>query len=395
MFSQIAPAVLRIGGNSVDTTCWGGVSNTTPITAAQVTAFAGFVKALPANWHVIYGINMSVNSPTNCAAEAAYAANALGSSLLGFEIGNEPDLYHNNGIRPANFTYPQYLSQWQALAAAVTNAVPGWAITNGGNGWTLTGPAAAGNTEGYTAPFAGNEAGVASMVTQHYYRANGQSPSSTMALLLQPDTSLPGAVSNIVAAATAARLPLGFRMAECGSFYNGGAVINANGSWAGGAQPVTFNQRPGDRHRAAHQRGVIDPGGADGDQYAGERVRQSFELELAVQLHRLAAAIEFGGPGGHQGLVPRAGFLRHQQRANLDQPERGECVLPDGPSVMRHATRLLISLPPATPAWPECHPTPLPPKSHSRPAQPRIPSGPCPNNAIAPPAPGCPRAPSV
>ena len=35
--------------------------------------------------------------------------------------------------------------------------------------------------------------------------------------------SLPGTVSNIVAAATAANLPLGFRMGECGSFYNGGA----------------------------------------------------------------------------------------------------------------------------------------------------------------------------
>jgi hypothetical protein len=223
MFSQIAPAVLRVGGNSVDTTCWGGISNKTPITAAEVDAFAGFVKALPVNWHVIYGINMSVNSPANCAAEAAYVANALGSSLLGFEIGNECDLYSGNGIRSSSYTFADFLSQWQALAAAITNAVPGWAITNGGSGWTLTGPASAGNTEGYTVPFAEDEAGVISLVTQHYYRANGQSPSSTIAFLLQPDTSLPGTVSNIVAAATAAKLPLGFRMDECGSYYNGGA----------------------------------------------------------------------------------------------------------------------------------------------------------------------------
>jgi hypothetical protein len=47
MFGQIAPAVLRIGGNSVDTTCWGGLSNRKAITSAQVNAFAGFVKALP------------------------------------------------------------------------------------------------------------------------------------------------------------------------------------------------------------------------------------------------------------------------------------------------------------------------------------------------------------
>lgn len=223
-FSQIGPAVLRIGGDSVDTTCWGGLSKTTPITAAQVEAFAGFVKALPTNWHVIYGINMSVNTPANCAAEAAYVAKALGSSLLGFEIGNECDLYYENGIRAANYTYAEFLGQWRALAGAVTNGVPGWAATNGGNGWVLTGPATAGNTLGYSVPFAGNEGGIIAMLTQHYYRSNGESTNATLALLLQPDPTLAGTLSNLVAAATAANLPLGFRMAECGSFYNGGAL---------------------------------------------------------------------------------------------------------------------------------------------------------------------------
>jgi autotransporter-associated beta strand protein len=236
MFGQIAPAVLRVGGNSVDTTCWGGLSNLTAITPAEVSAFAGFVKALPTNWHVIYGINMSVNNATNCAAEAAYAASVLGSSLLGFEIGNEPDLYYENGIRQSSFTFSQYLSQWQTLAAAITNAVPGWAITNNGSGWTLTGPAAAYNTSGYTVPFAEDEGGVASMATEHYYRGNGQSPSSTIAFLLTPDNSLPGTVTTIVSAANGSKFAQGFRMAECGSYYNGGApnVSDAYGTalWA-------------------------------------------------------------------------------------------------------------------------------------------------------------------
>ena len=236
MFSQIAPAVLRIGGNSVNRTCWNGLSNSPPITAAEVDAFAGFVKALPTNWSVIYGINMATNTPANCAAEAAYVANALGPRLLGFEIGNEPDLYYNNTIRPSNYTFANFVAEWQIYAAAITNAVPGWAITNGGNGWTLTGPASAGNTEGYTVPFAGDEKGIISLLTQHYYRANGQSASSTIQFLIQPDTGLPGTVSSVVGAATAANLPLGFRMDECGSYYNGGApnVSDAYGSalWA-------------------------------------------------------------------------------------------------------------------------------------------------------------------
>ena len=99
MFGQIAPAVLRIGGNSVDTTCWGGLSNKTAITAAQVDAFAGFVKALPTNWHVIYGINMSVNNAHELRRRSGLCRQCAGSSLLGFEIGNECDLYHSNGIR--------------------------------------------------------------------------------------------------------------------------------------------------------------------------------------------------------------------------------------------------------------------------------------------------------
>ena len=93
-------------------------------------------------------------------------------------------------IRPSTYTYAQFLAEWQTYATAINNAVPGWAITNAGNGWTLTGPASASNTQGYTVPFAGNEAGVISMVTQHYYRGNGQSPSSTVAFLLLPDSGL-------------------------------------------------------------------------------------------------------------------------------------------------------------------------------------------------------------
>ena len=91
LFSLIGPAVLRIAGGTVDQTGWGGISNTIPITASEVDTFAGFIKALPANWSVIYGLNLESNTPANCAAEAAYAANALGPKLLGFEIGNEPE----------------------------------------------------------------------------------------------------------------------------------------------------------------------------------------------------------------------------------------------------------------------------------------------------------------
>ncbi len=218
LFSMIGPAVLRIGGGTVDQTCWGGLSNTVPITTAEVDTFAGFIKALPTNWSVIYGINLLSNTPPNCAAEATYVANALGPRLLGFEIGNEPEY----GFSQFN----TYLGRWRPLAAAITNAVPGWGATNGGNGWTLIGAdAGQGQLSAFTDPFASDESGVVSMVTQHYYRA-GPSTNDTMQLLLQPDPFLLTLVNNIVTAA-AGHCPLGTRIDECGS-YSAGGVLNVS-----------------------------------------------------------------------------------------------------------------------------------------------------------------------
>jgi hypothetical protein len=214
LFSLIGPAVLRIGGGTVDQTCWGGLSNTIPITASEVDTFAGFIKALPTNWSVIYGINLFSNTPANGAAEARYAAQALGPRLLGFEIGNEPEFGFSS--------YDKYLARWRPLAAAITNTVPGWAITNGGQGWTLDDTdAGQGQLAAYTDRFARDESGIVSLLTQHYYRAAGKSPKDTMDRLLLPDPFLLKLVNNIVKAA-AGHCPLGARITECASYSAGG-----------------------------------------------------------------------------------------------------------------------------------------------------------------------------
>jgi hypothetical protein len=251
------PAVLRLGGGTVDQSGWNGISNTVPITSTQVDTLAGFMKALPGNWKVIYGINFVSNTPVNAAAEAVYAANALGTNLLGYELGNEPEYY-------PNFSYISYRSRWRSLAAAVTNAVPGWAVTNGGNGWIFAdADAGQGQLAAITDPFASDESGVVSLLTQHYYRA-GPGPGDTMQLLLQPDTSilLPLA-TNIVGAANGHQ-SLGARISETGSYsaggvqgvsdaygaalwsldfmftmaVNGGAGVNFHGGWISPYSPL-------------------------------------------------------------------------------------------------------------------------------------------------------------
>jgi len=216
LYSLLGPTVLRIGGGTVDTTGWNGISNTIAITTSQVDALAGFIKALPGNVSVIYGINLLSNTPASAAAEATYAANALGTNLFGFEIGNEPEFGFS--------AYSSFLARWRPLAAAITNAVPGWAITNGGNGWTLDdADAGQGQLSAYTDPFAANESGVVSLLTQHYYVAGGGSSSDVMQLLLQPDPFLFQLTTNIVGAAKG-HCPLGARITECGSYSSGGTL---------------------------------------------------------------------------------------------------------------------------------------------------------------------------
>jgi hypothetical protein len=231
LLSLTGPAVLRIGGGTVDTTGWGGISNTTPITAAQVDALAGFMNALPTNWSVIYGINLESNTPDNCEAEAVYAANALGPRLLGFEIGNEPEFGFS--------TYSAFLGRWRLLAAAITNHVSGWAVTNGGTGWILDGAdAGQGQLSAYTDPFAANESGTVSLLTQHYYLGAAGLPNDTMQPLLQPDLVLHTLVTNIVGAA-AGHSALGARISECGS-YSGGGIMGVSDAYGAALWSLDF-----------------------------------------------------------------------------------------------------------------------------------------------------------
>ena len=233
VFSLLNPCILRLGGGTVDTTGWNGISNTTPITASEVDQLAGFVKALPAGWQVIYGINFLNNTPDNCEAEAVYAANALGSRLYGFEIGNEPEFY----IADNGFTYSTFLAKWRLLAAAITNHVAGWAITNGGNGWILDGAdVGQGQLAAITDPFATNEAGVVSLLTQHYYGASAGSSSDTMQTMLTADlTSDPTllSLSTNIARAASGHQSLGARVTESGS-YSGGGIIGISDAYGSG-----------------------------------------------------------------------------------------------------------------------------------------------------------------
>jgi len=137
-----ASGVLRIGGNTSDYTRWSGddaaaAANQTPaaigpdkgtaaLTASVITPQA--IRSLndfmgATGWRLIYGLNLWHGTTENAAAEAKFVADTLGSRLLAFQIGNEPDLFHDAGSKE-RWTFDRYWAKWQAFHDAVRQATP-------------------------------------------------------------------------------------------------------------------------------------------------------------------------------------------------------------------------------------------------------------------------------
>jgi hypothetical protein len=227
LFRMLGPGILRVGGNSVNETSWSadGTGGAKRLTAPpDVDQLAGFLRAT--DWKVLYGLNGTGSEARVNADEAAYAARALDDRLYGFEIGNEPDLYRFNGLKPKTFGFADFVADWEFRAAKIKEKLPDA---------TLTGPAAF-DYGAYAVPFAAREAGRISLLTEHYYRGDGRSADSTADLLLSPDPDLENMLAALQQAASANHLASGYRVAEANSFYNGGApgVSNAFASalWA-------------------------------------------------------------------------------------------------------------------------------------------------------------------
>jgi hypothetical protein len=145
-----ASSILRIGGDSTDFTVWApnGPGNTPgQVAPPDIDAFAGFVKAV--GWKVIYGVNLGGSgngstTPALAAAESAYVAKALGSSLIGIELGNEPDNWYQT-YYPAGLSEAQYFTLWTTYRNAILAVTPGL---------QFVGPATSTNPVTWTATFA-------------------------------------------------------------------------------------------------------------------------------------------------------------------------------------------------------------------------------------------------
>ena len=232
LFRGLGAGVLRIGGGAVDRVQFLAQGNGThqQVTPAQIKALAGFLEA--SGWSCIYGVNLATSTPALAAAEVTSVVSALGSSLLGIEIGNEPDEY---GVKsqffPPDWSFSDFLDRWIVFRSAIVEATPGV---------PMTGPAtAAGNDIAtWTLPFGqAVTAAEISLLTQHYYRASGAAASATAAFLISRDDRLSSQLIELNQGAQQLGIP--FRLSECNSFYGGGAPGVSN-SYASALWVIDF-----------------------------------------------------------------------------------------------------------------------------------------------------------
>lgn len=205
LYRLLGPSVLRVGGNQADIVTWnpsGAGGSTTEVAPSDVTKLAAFAKAT--GWRVIYGINLKTDTPAAAASEAAFAAHALGSNLVAFEIGNEPNVYDTEAAYEASFnTYVK------AIRAKVPKAVFDGPGTYRHGAWD--------------AQFAADEKnnGLA-MMSMHMYV--GTNTNATIAGMLASNPSSFATDAASIAGATSANHIPSWRMTETNSYFHGGAT---------------------------------------------------------------------------------------------------------------------------------------------------------------------------
>jgi hypothetical protein len=71
-------------------------------------------------WKLIYGLNLAGGTPEEAAEEAAYVSRAIGSHLLAFQIGNEPDGF-GRWMPRSTKTYDAaaFIAEWRTFHNAV------------------------------------------------------------------------------------------------------------------------------------------------------------------------------------------------------------------------------------------------------------------------------------
>jgi len=215
LIKELGQGVFRIGGNTVDRSPWvavasSGVDLSKVITDQDIDRLFKFTGAT--GWKVMYGLNLGTGTPRYAALEAAYVYGRYHDQLLSFEIGNEPDYYGANGLRPSGYSNGDFEKDFTLFYDSIRGRTPA-AI--------FSGPTTATHTMTWLEPFVRDEQGLIQMATQHYYKMGpASSPTVTIEKLLNGNAGIISQAETMKAVADAYHLP--YRIAECNSVFGGG-----------------------------------------------------------------------------------------------------------------------------------------------------------------------------
>jgi Glycosyl hydrolase family 79 C-terminal beta domain len=232
------PLILRIGGDSADQSFWSIRRHKMPDWAFELTpSYLSRLRALVRHDRVklIVDLNLVTATPLSAAAWARAAETALPhGSIIGFEIGNEPDLYvrrywmnmiagspFQTRALPLDLTPDTYVQDFAAYAGVLGEQAPDI---------PLVGPATAHPRIGlpFISALIVDQRSELGMVTAHLYQYSGcarhprQSSYPTVARLLSPRTTWAFAKDISAAVALSHGAGLKFRLTEFNSVNCGG-----------------------------------------------------------------------------------------------------------------------------------------------------------------------------
>jgi len=165
LFRQLNPqGVLRIGGNTSDSTIWSGYRGHLPeprprhygpkitpsyvLHPASLHSLAGFLDAT--GWKLVFGVNLRIGVPAMAVELGRAVHDAVGSRLLAIQIGNEA-----NNYEPGDAAFD---AAWVPYARALRRA-----------GLPLGGPDTGANTD-WVIDYAKRHARDNVLLSRHYYR---------------------------------------------------------------------------------------------------------------------------------------------------------------------------------------------------------------------------------
>lgn len=221
LHKNLGSGVLRFGGNKVELTHW---SRETPkgkpakgtfvATPSHLDSFYAFIKSV--DWKVIHAVNLASNKPEIFSDEINYAVKIGGNSIMGFEIGNEPDHYDKDTkkFREKGYPYSQYKIELEKALSVILKQNPGI---------NIIGPATTSGGFRFYEPCVNDFKDRLFLATSHFYPTSAISnppPTCESLLSVASKKKTIAMADKHIAVAKKAGVP--WRLAECNSASMGG-----------------------------------------------------------------------------------------------------------------------------------------------------------------------------